>query len=314
MRAAIASFAYRVAGVVLSSETPLPTLVAVSVGADESLASVTFGMGGPQTGAADDFELAYDVAVAPGRSELFMSVSRGAKGYRMRVHGVADFVVVGACEHIVCAPLAPLDPEIIEQLLVDQILPRALQLRGQPCLHASAVEVRPGRVTALVGHSGAGKSTLSAALTRRGAPLVCDDCLAVEVQGDVVRVHPGYPSLRLLADSAAALEGDDAELPLATPRTTKRRVRRPASAGPLRLERLVMLQPADVLRPTLTKLSRSAAVMALTAFVHRLEPRDARLLDGEFRLLTQVAASVDTFSLVFGHRFEQLDSVVHLLG
>ena len=174
--------AYELGGHLVVCNVPLPTLRAATTALLSDSQPVVIAChpaAAMPRQPAESHRLAYEVPI-PGYEQPFLSVLRGPEAsYLMRVHGQADFVVGGDCETIACHPKAGVCADAIEQLLVDQILPRALQLRGHPCFHASAVELTPGRVVAMLGHSGNGKSTLCAALTRSGAPLVCDDCMAL---------------------------------------------------------------------------------------------------------------------------------------
>jgi hypothetical protein len=87
-------------------------------------------------------------------------------------------------------------------------LAAALHLRRVPLLHASVLAVGGGAI-ALMGTPGAGKSTTAAAFVARGHALLSDDLAALAIDDDgpdagSVRVQPGYPRLRLYADSARA--------------------------------------------------------------------------------------------------------------
>ena len=83
-----------------------------------------------------------------------------------------------------------------ERLVLAQVLPLAAVLRGLDVFHASAVELA-GRAIAFLGHSGAGKTTLASRIVARGARLVTDDVLAVDVTGATVRAHRGGAVARI---------------------------------------------------------------------------------------------------------------------
>jgi hypothetical protein len=74
--------------------------------------------------------------------------------------------------------------------LFAQVLPLCATLQGLELLHASAVAV-DGQIAAFAATSGTGKSTLATQLIARGATLVTDDVLAVELRGDSLVAHPG---------------------------------------------------------------------------------------------------------------------------
>ena len=94
-----------------------------------------------------------------------------------------------------------------ERLVLAQVLPLAAVLRGMDVLHASAVALA-GRAVAFLGPSNAGKTTLASRIVARGAQLVTDDVLAVDLAGAAVNAHRGGAVARL----------DPAELRSLTPR------------------------------------------------------------------------------------------------
>lgn len=106
-------------------------------------------------------------------------------------------------------------PADVRPYLLGPVLGLALQIRGVPALHAAAVAI-DGRALLLMGASGAGKSTTTAALIRAGAALIADDIAALTrrrtangkgqkpenpSRSDVIHVQPGYPGLRVGAES-----------------------------------------------------------------------------------------------------------------
>jgi hypothetical protein len=83
-----------------------------------------------------------------------------------------------------------------ERLVLAQVLPLAAVLRGMEILHASAVSLA-GRAVAFLGGSGAGKTTLAGRIVARGAQLVTDDVLAVDLGGTTVWAHRGGAVARM---------------------------------------------------------------------------------------------------------------------
>ena len=73
-------------------------------------------------------------------------------------------------------------------------------------VHATSLEIG-GRALLLCGDSGTGKSTLAGALGQRGGRVLGDEPVLVEARGAGVIVWPGESSVRLHADSAAAVGG-----------------------------------------------------------------------------------------------------------
>ena len=89
-----------------------------------------------------------------------------------------------------------------ERLVLAQVLPLAAALRGMEILHASAVEMA-GRAVAFLGSSGVGKTTLAARIVVRGARLVTDDVLAVDMANGAVRAYRGVPLRESTRESSA---------------------------------------------------------------------------------------------------------------
>lgn len=81
-----------------------------------------------------------------------------------------------------------------------------LHQRGMLPIHASGIRTPQGAVL-FAGHSGVGKSTLLATFLKRGYAMLTDDLAAIDLNGDgCPRVYPGYPQLKLWADSAEQLQ------------------------------------------------------------------------------------------------------------
>jgi hypothetical protein len=100
----------------------------------------------------------------------------------------------------------------IRTFLLNSALSIALTLRDTPCLHATAVLLNE-RAVLLLGPSGAGKSTTAAALVSAGGVLLNEDISAIELAPDHALVQRGHPRLRLLADSASAVNQAFDQLP-----------------------------------------------------------------------------------------------------
>lgn len=126
---------------------------------------------------------------------LTVELARPA-GYLLHAPGVARILVApDGCE-LLCDPA----PESVEwtTLIPAQALPLAATLRGLEVLHASGVVV-DGRAVLFAGAPGAGKSSLAAALLHRGAALLSDDTVALELRDGALVAHPGAGLLHLRA-------------------------------------------------------------------------------------------------------------------
>lgn len=91
-------------------------------------------------------------------------------------------------------------PEILRSVVLTQALPLLLHLHGLFPLHASGVGV-DGRALGFAGPKGHGKSTLALAMASRGAELLSDDTIPVEV-GPPPRAWPGDRHMKVWDDAA----------------------------------------------------------------------------------------------------------------
>lgn len=106
-----------------------------------------------------------------------------------------DRIVVDRAEGASDADLLP--------VLVGSALGMCLHFRGLCVLHGACVDMH-GRAVAFLGPVGAGKSTLGAACHSMGHPLLTDDLVVLNMNGDTdgLPVPPGFPLVKL--DEAAA--------------------------------------------------------------------------------------------------------------
>jgi hypothetical protein len=131
-----------------------------------------------------------------------LSIANQGSNYYLRFPGQADILVSRAGDSIRYHMHPAADIDAVTHLLLDQVLPRIMALRGTPVLHASAVSYASGMLTFL-GESGAGKSTIAATLHAQGLNLLADDCIALGTRdGDIVGLG-AYAGARLWDDSPA---------------------------------------------------------------------------------------------------------------
>ncbi len=297
-------FLYSVSGVIVSSPVALSTLTPAP---SEATPDVEFALlAQPFPHDVRDWFL---VRTEQGAEQVFMSTARVAGGYLIQLAQRYRFWVSRDGKKIVAYDEGhPVDT--IEQLLLDQVLPQALHLRGQCTLHASAVAL-DGSVTAFVGRSGEGKSTLACALVPPGT-LLSDDCLALRREGTGLVALPSYPSVRLRGDSAQQV-GRYGALPAASSRMHwKQRLQLPAAERGMPLARVFVLEHAAEFR--IEQLDRSTALAELAKHVHRLDPEDRAALQREFELLTELVTRVEVARLGYRRDFALLPEVVQRLA
>jgi hypothetical protein len=239
--------------------------------------------------------------------ETGISVGRAEAGYLICFREEIAFWVGRAGDEIACQ-IAPGVPHAsVEQIFVDQILPLILDLRGRFSFHAGAV-AHGGSVIAFLGDTGRGKSTLVSSLAARGGHVFCDDCLAVSLEDGRACAYASYGSTRLWPASADALFADRGPLPLATPRTDKRRVDLPWSGAPLPLRRMYLLEPAEG-SVTIARLGRASAIGAILRHVNRLDGLDRERLVRELDFLETLVTLVPVARLSYRRDFAELPAV-----
>jgi len=298
---------YALHGFVVEASAPLSLLDATTV-ADAPKLVVRFGDAEEPTDLPVSSTL-YRVAYDDAGTVPYWTVARLGDRVVLRVHGRADFGIRGS--HIEVMPHPGVDPVVVEQVLIDLVLPRAMHALGFPCLHASAVRLPSGQAVALTAEAGTGKSTLCAALVECGGLLLSDDAISPRLAAGRLVVPPAYPSLRLWADSAVAVFGHD-DFPRAA-RHRKHRVGC-ASAEPAPLGGVFVLEHArELSSPQRARMASSEALQMLAQGVHRLVADDPCASAAEFELLSELVAQVPVYRLRFSHDYDGLGELVRMV-
>lgn len=208
-------FFYSVYGLHVSSNLPLPGLVP-SPGTVVAETRISLGDMPPamRESLADSPQVRYvdSESVANGEPVLRVWKLAGGAFFRFRYWDGPEFIVDRAGAGIWATWPSSASVSDTAIYLLGPILGFVLRLRGVNCLHASAVAFS-GRAVAMLGPPGAGKSTIAAAFAARGFPVLSDDIVALEDQGDAFLVQPGYPRVNLWPDSVRALYGAPDKLP-----------------------------------------------------------------------------------------------------
>jgi hypothetical protein len=228
-----------------------------------------------------------------------MDCSRCDGGYLVRVVDVALFFISADGTRIVAYEPLP-EPGMLRHLLLDSVLPRALNVAGRDALHATAV-LTPRGVVGFIGESGAGKSTLAARFVAEGHALVSDDCLVLDVLGADVIATPSYSGLRLLPDAREWMGSAVVSSVPVTENATKHRVTAAHTSGDTggRVEALYVLEGPTVTcdAPLATRLSQRDAFNELLACSFRLDVEDRVMIKRQFELFTAMATRVPMYRL-----------------
>lgn len=183
--------AYRAFGMTLSSEIPLPALM--PAGLDEPDVEIALG--------------SVNADGLPGALPLGRFAQATENQLWLHVPGVARFLISDG-RRILIDPENGSDEQSIRLYALGSCIGAIVHQRGDLILHGCALRFGD-RCAVIAGHSGAGKSTLSAALNLRGHDLISDDLAVLDRQG---LVHPGFPQIKLWADTARMLGLDIAAM------------------------------------------------------------------------------------------------------
>lgn len=127
----------------------------------------------------------------------------------LRWSDLFEFLVSADGRRIACRPLARASAEAFQTYLLGQVLSFGLVKLGVEPLHATAAVIHGGAV-GLLGECGYGKSSLGAAFLAAGDPLLTDDLLVAEPDGQGFVAHPGPPRIKLFPEVAARFLGERA--------------------------------------------------------------------------------------------------------
>jgi len=298
---------YRAYGLTLESELVFPELEPSD---DASVQiDIALGEGSPPppretiayAGMADSAHAAFTCARCDG-------------GYLQTIVGAWRFFVSGDGTRIVAYPPLPA-PETLRHLLLDNILPHALNLAGHDSLHATAV-LTPRGVVAFMGPSGAGKSTLAAHFLSRGFELVCDDCLVLSLEGEKIIATPSYPGLRLLPDGVAWIGLDERATTAVAEYGTKRRILGEASAamrgGALAAIYVLPSAPSngEAASVMLEVLSKRDAFAELLRSSFRVDVDDRPMVKRQFELFAAIVEHVPISRLVVPRSLAEVDAAL----
>lgn len=286
------SFVYRVCGIDLCTDYPLPSLAPF-----ESRDPAGHDLGGsvPDTVLSPNGTDRRETKGMVGGRERRVCLEAGPDGGFVDVEGFGRYALSADGAMITLQDLAaPVALDLVEECTLGAPLLVGLALRGCWFLHAAAV-VLDERAVVLAGPSGAGKSTLAARLDQEpGCRRIADDLLGLGLSNGIVEVRPAYPQLKLPAASQprhprVAVGSIHILRPAAT--GERFRIRRIEKSEKLialvRHSVCARLFPAGVLSRHL-RFCHVAAAVDMTEIVY---PRTDRALDETVALVTKSGAA-----------------------
>lgn len=243
---------------------------------------------------------------------LWTQFFRTDAGYLLRFPELADFEVSADGRSVKGWPAPGVISPTVEHVYLNQVLPLALSRQGELVLHGSAVDIC-GQGVAFLGESGRGKSTLAASFAAEGTRFLTDDGLQLKWVDGCCMIVPSHPSIRLWADSRAALVSALASVAPALSFTSKSRI----FAGPgvafctedRPLRHVYFLGEGKAAAPTIEPLRPAEALIELVkhSFLLDIEARD--MLIGHFDELTRMAELPIYFWLDYPRAYCSLPAV-----
>lgn len=203
------------------------------------------------------------------------------------------------------------DPDILEHLVGNQILPRILSHEGVLVLHAASIRVADAALL-LVGPSGSGKSTLAASFYADGHHLLGDDAIKIFEQDGTLMAEAVYQSLRLFPDSLAALLPDHQHWAPIAEGSIKRQalaLDNQATASEVAVRTILFLDPSPSDEVTFTQLNAAESCFGLIENSFWLDVSDSKRLAHQIEKAGTLATRINAFRLSYPHRYWELETV-----
>jgi hypothetical protein len=311
---------YRACGLSIVSDTPIPGLRPMPVGADPDL-TISMCAGSDRDKCVEGKSVWYASAElgASGRPE--MTIETGDGGYWLTYDDAVTFVIDGAGARVSGQWSARLSAADAAGYLAGSVLAFVLRLRGAVPLHASAIAV-DGRALLFIGDAWAGKSSTAAAFSTLGYPVLADDIVRIDIGHREGFAYPVHPRLGLWSDSAEALFGAPRE-ERAHSQEYQKRVFDPQGAGSLFDARSVPIAAIYVLgerlrevsaRPSIEPVPPSAALVALVRHTFGGSYLDRAMRALEFDVLCRLVDCVPVRQLRFGDDLSALQESCEVLA
>ena len=310
-------FRYRLYGLTIDSDTSFPELSRLEKPPAATPVEVRVRLHAPGASTPEFSEVLQRTTLPDGTP--WLSSAKVDQGYLLRFASMADFIVAGAGDQITCCRAeSGISIDTVRHLVLDQVFPMVLNLRGQEALHATAVVIADG-ACAFSGPTGSGKSTLAASFFLAGFRALGDDCLPLLERGGTIQVLPGYPGMRLWKDAIEALSAEAlATMPVAA-YTTKLRALESQSAinfprEPVPLSRIYRVIRAavgepEISKPMLEPIAPREAFIELVSSSFPLDLADPEMLARHFRLIEKVASTVPVRRLKVPNDLTRLEAV-----
>ncbi|KEO88634.1 hypothetical protein EH31_16900 [Erythrobacter longus] len=260
----------------------------------------------------------YDRWVAPG-GVCMAEFRREGSGFLIRFPGQADFSLQreGETFAITGWPTPDCDGQTLTNLYHNAIEPILGNHHGGLYLHGSAVVAPASKsgtaedgVIAFLGLSRGGKTTLAGSFARAGFPFLTEDVIDLRLEDGTYWLKPKRSKLRLFADSARFLLGDDTEFEnddLKQDVEAGKALPFAQAQAPLRQ---IFLLGTDHAAPlSIRQLSSQEALGALMPHAFILDVTDKARLKGHFTRMADLSQDIACYALDFTRDYAELPRV-----
>lgn len=264
----------------------------------------------------------YDRWVSPA-GVVMAEFYRSGDDFVVRFPGQADFTLrpdktPGGFD--VIAHLAPdCAEDAVRTLVNNAITPIIGNYHGGKFLHGSAVAISDitgaeDAGIAFLGLSRSGKTTLAGAFAKAGHPFVTEDVIDIDLHDRVYRLHPKPSGLRLFADSAQHLIGNN---PRFEDRDRKQEVAAgaalPFARAPVPLRHIYILGPDHDAQLAIRRLSSSEALAAILPHAFILDVEDRSRLRAHFMRMADLTQTIACHTLDYRRDYAELPAVIEAI-
>jgi hypothetical protein len=299
---------YRIYGLNLSSDSPIPGLCEVAYG--EFRPDVIVQLDAEPQWVGDALRLPSSlvqrIAASPETQDpAFLLTSLGAgQFFQLAYSDGTCFVVNGAATRIWGTAGESQTMEDLSTYFLGPVMGFILRRRGITALHASALCI-DGKAIVLTGEAGSGKSTTAAALGLRGVPVLCEDIAAVEENDGHFTIETGHPRICLWPESVELLMGRPDALPRLSPNWEKCYLPLNGAAAWLETEKrplgaVYILAPreASVSAPRIEDVNSREVLLELVQNTYMNWLLDRRQRSAEFELLSHLVSHIPVRRIV----------------
>ena len=192
---------YRLAGLTVSSEIPLPIAHDIHMHYSEHTADLVYRISEEKYSLFEDLKHGIEVNGMQMASrmrvfgEVILTTYQDEEAFYLVWNKLGlGFRISSDAQLVEVSGVTFENLGYLPWLLLSQVLGFVLHLKGLLCLHASVVQ-KESRAIGLLGTNGRGKSTLTAFLVRAGWSLISDDILCVE--DNTLCLRPCFPFMKL---------------------------------------------------------------------------------------------------------------------